>query len=653
MTAVFRRLAERARFPIWAKMLVGFAVMLVFTAALLVVSLSALQQLTATYAGDVMRIENDRRRTDLMLSYLNDEARAVLAYLLTNDAAYRAEFAEAKQGADQVMAELRVTSRYDGERAEGLVAEIAAAKERFEALVQPLLERSDISLLEASMLVSTSLRSARQELVERARALMDHQELRVREMQGLALESHRTSRHWISLMAAIALGGGVVFAGLFTLNIARPVRRVADIAARLATGDLTVEALQVRTRDEIGDVARAFCRMVQNWSAIVRELQNASRVLLERAQALQGAVDESAGATQHIATAIHEVARGTGGQVQQVQLTRQTLDQLGEAIERIVAGAREQARQVAHTTEAVERMAGLIEHVASSAREVAAASGRGSERAREGEAAARRVAADMERMRASVQEAAERIRELAGYSSQIGQIVQLIGGIADQTNLLALNAAIEAARAGEHGRGFGVVADEVRSLAVRSAQSAREIEQLIASIQVAVDAAVQAIDAGSAQVESGVQSAGAARQALEEILAAIQTTDDLAQTISQASRQMAEAAPAALAAMEHMTGITHANTRAAEEMTAASREVARAMDEVAADSEQTAASAQEVSASTEEVYTAAERTRASVAAMTEMAAALKNMTSRFRLARQTASEGVRALQNRPKRWYKL
>ena len=130
---------------------------------------------------------------------------------------------------------------------------------------------------------------------------------------------------------------------------------------------------------------------------------------------------------------------------------------------------------------------------------------------------------------------ADHVNELGRQSQQIGEIVQMISEIAEQTNLLALNAAIEAARAGEHGRGFAAVADEVRKLAERSAQSTRQIEELIESIQGRVDVVVKAMAAGTAEVESGSELVSSAGEALQQIVRGIEETNQRSQEIAVAS----------------------------------------------------------------------------------------------------------------------
>src|SRR5690606_11869342 len=144
---------------------------------------------------------------------------------------------------------------------------------------------------------------------------------------------------------------------------------------------------------------------------------------------------------------------------------------------------------------------------------------------------------EIEHLAQGLEGAVATVNRLAADSQAIGQILDVIKGVAEQTNLLALNAAIEAARAGEQGRGFAVVADEVRSLAQRTQQSTAEIEQMIVRLREGVDAAVQDMGVSHGQAEATVEHSTAVRQALENILAAVGGIVDQNQLIASAVEQ--------------------------------------------------------------------------------------------------------------------
>lgn len=127
------------------------------------------------------------------------------------------------------------------------------------------------------------------------------------------------------------------------------------------------------------------------------------------------------------------------------------------------------------------------------------------------------------------------IDELSNSAAKITQIVELITQIADQTNLLALNAAIEAARAGEHGRGFAVVAVEVRKLAEQSANAAKEIHQLIATIQHETGIAVQSMADSIARVQEGSTVVAEVGTTFEKIISAVQNLSDEIQSVAAAA----------------------------------------------------------------------------------------------------------------------
>jgi len=278
----------------------------------------------------------------------------------------------------------------------------------------------------------------------------------------------------------------------------------------------------------------------------------------------------------------------------------------------------------------VQEMMGAIKAVADNARQVASASRDGVATARQGGETVRQTVAGMEGIQRTVFATAEKVRELGRHSQKVGDIVQVISDIAEQTNLLALNAAIEAARAGEHGKGFAVVADEVRKLAERSAASAKEIAALITDMQAGIEEAVEAMQLGTREVEVRMEQARQAGQALEQILGALEATDQQVQRITQEAQSLAERVELVMRAVEGVARITEENTAATEEMAAQSEEVMGAMESISAVAEETAASSEEVSAAAEEMHASIEQVAGSVRSLARMAAELRQVVSQFR-----------------------
>lgn len=611
------------------KLALAFGLLIVFSGFNSWVGTSGIATLVRTYEDGALRLAETARLSEEVEKYTLLQADAFSSYLVTGDAAHRAEFEAANQAFHEVASTLRNTMRSDYARS--LIDMVIQRQEEYASRARPIIQGA-IEMGSAQFdEAMAAMAAARADLAAGVGELSAYQALRIEEEREHADEVTQRTEMTMTIVSVLVIGLGVTVSFTLTRNISRPVRAVADAALRLADGDLTVDTLRVASRDEIGEMAGAFNRMVENLRAVIDQIRETSRTLLDNGEKLLSSANESSEATAQIAQVVSNVAEGTGLQMQQAQATRTAMEELRRAIDQIAAGAQEQARRAEHTSRSLEQMAQHIEQVAASAREVADASGHGADRARAGEEAVRRVVDGMDNIRSSMSGVAQRMEQLGDFSRQIGHIVDMINAIADQTNLLALNAAIEAARAGEHGRGFGVVAEEVRELAERSAESTREIGQLIGSIQAAVDAAIKDMEAGMVYVESGTELAGDARTALDEIIDAIHTTDHLARTISAAAALMAEERPQMLAAMSEMASVIQENTAATEEMAASSDNVMQAMDEVASVSEETAASAEEVSASTEEINAAAEEMKSSMQTFMEMASDLDKLVGRFRI----------------------
>ncbi|PRB81294.1 chemotaxis protein [Pseudomonas sp. MYb185] len=186
---------------------------------------------------------------------------------------------------------------------------------------------------------------------------------------------------------------------------------------------------------------------------------------------------------------------------------------------------------------AVNEMSAATQEVAGNVHRAADAARSANQQAEQGKLVAGKARDSIEMLSSSVSSAATVASQLATDAKEIGTVVDVIKGIAEQTNLLALNAAIEAARAGEQGRGFAVVADEVRALAKRTADSTEQIHRLIDNLQQATGRAVSTMHAGSEQADQGVQLVIQADEALDGIRQAIERVNDMAGQIASAAEE--------------------------------------------------------------------------------------------------------------------
>jgi methyl-accepting chemotaxis protein len=202
------------------------------------------------------------------------------------------------------------------------------------------------------------------------------------------------------------------------------------------------------------------------------------------------------------------------GNAQQVS---SAANQLLSASEEVADRARQQSDAASSMAASVEEMAVSIDQVTESAAEAHGISREAGSISEEGAAVIHNAATEMRRISEAVQASSNIVEELGQQSDQITSIVKTIREIADQTNLLALNAAIEAARAGEQGRGFAVVADEVRKLAERTSLSTTEIGGMVSKIQSGTKSAVSSMQAGVAQVSTGVELANQAGDSINRI----------------------------------------------------------------------------------------------------------------------------------------
>lgn len=215
-----------------------------------------------------------------------------------------------------------------------------------------------------------------------------------------------------------------------------------------------------------------------------------------------------------------------------------------------------QAQEITLTLNHVEQMALSIQEVADSAYQAAAVARVTSTRAEHGSKAMERTVDGFLSLRETVSQTAQKVKCLGESSRQISKAVSLINQIAMQTKMLSLNASVEAARAGKEGRGFTVVAEEVRKLAIQSSEATKEIEQMVKDIQRETSTVVKAMELGNTQVLEGTDLVEDAKQHLQHIVEVSQQIDRLAESISGATVSQAQTSQAVTSFMKQIANVS-------------------------------------------------------------------------------------------------
>lgn len=290
---------------------------------------------------------------------------------------------------------------------------------------------------------------------------------------------------------------GYAFAG----RLLTPLRSLRDRLRNIASQDADLtQQIEITTNDEIGQIGTAFNQFMRNLQTVVSKLADTADSLAEQAAVSQRISERSREALNHqhsqvdqVATAVNEMA----ATVQEVAINTQD-----------AANSAEEANQAsAHGANVVQQTMVSIGQLAD----------------------------DVER-------AATVIGELNTETSNISGILDSIRGIADQTNLLALNAAIEAARAGEQGRGFAVVADEVRTLAIRVSEATDDIHHLLKRLQNSADDAVEVMHQGRRQAAQSMDDANQTDSALQRIHSAMAKISEMNLQIATATEEQSAVA---------------------------------------------------------------------------------------------------------------
>jgi methyl-accepting chemotaxis protein len=361
-----------------------------------------------------------------------------------------------------------------------------------------------------------------------------------------------TTKRIVGIITTVTFLLGIGIAYWISRMITIPVLLIAEKAKQISNGDLTSGDIKVGNRDEIGALAQAFNQMSSNLRQLIQEVGLNAEQVAASSEELTAGAEQTSIATSQVVEITEQVAAGTEKQLISIQESMKSVN--------------------AMTTEAVE--------IASRAYSVSERAILASQNATEGNAAVQTAVQQMGAIHETVVEISKDVQILGGRSQEIGQIVKVITEIASQTNLLALNAAIEAARAGEAGRGFSVVAAEIRKLAEQSTQSAKQISELVSSIQGDTKRTIESVTMGTEVVKSGMNAVKEAGISFERIQQSIQNVTEQIKEVSTASQQMSTETGQLAIAFESISDVAQITAAGTESVSAASEEQLATMQEI-------------------------------------------------------------------------
>ncbi|CAM3264817.1 methyl-accepting chemotaxis protein [Filibacter tadaridae] len=561
------------KFTVAKKLWFGFATILLLLVAVGAMGLWSSLRLNSEYKVLLDdRIEKVNAVDELILKQ-NEIQDDVRGYLLFKDKSYLEARTEHMTRSDELI------NKLDGllgqAQTKVLMEEMKEARTKFldlqQNIVKSIEEEKELKAVEYGRASAT----VGDKVLEKAEQIKDIQYAELKKTRSDLNAFTLGLIYLIIGLVAFATIAGIVISTIISRSISRPVRIVTEGLNEIAKGNLTIDLLKVKNKDEIGEMATAFNTMGTDVANMVRKINTTALQLAVQSERLSASSEESYATSEMVAKSAENQMIGSEEQQRIISQSVSSMGELSLGVAEIGSSNEEMLQSAEMVTNLVTKGSNVV-----------------------GE-----VSAQMSTIHSTIQESSEIMNEMASHSDEIQSITTLITAIAEQTNLLALNAAIEAARAGEYGKGFAVVAEEVRKLAVQSKTSASEIGAMVTMIRNASQRAVTSITAGGERVEAGITATEQSRVVFEEIQDAVGDVASKVETVSAAI----------------------------EEIQAMADEVTNGANEIQNLSGQAAAGASDTSAATEEQLAVTEEISVSAQTLAKLAEELQVEMKHFRV----------------------
>jgi methyl-accepting chemotaxis protein len=492
------------------RLMVGFGIVLLFTLMLLILGIWSMSQLQ----DGSNRIVNENV-TGLTAAMDMRESGWALALSLRKVATPT----DAMEGERESKKLVQILDRYaKSEEALKKVVHTEQAKTAFNAAASqrqaiiPVINKIKAlvdggNYFDGSLMLKTDFLPLHDKWMDSLSALADQQQKEMKETYQASLSNYSTTRMGMIIIGVIILGFGSFVSWYIMRTITGPLQYAAQIADTIAAGDLTA-SIEITSDDEAGQLVRSLKTMQDNLVETVNQIKQGTETITV--------------ASEEIASGNADLSSRTESQASSLEETASSMEELTTTVKQNADNARQANQLVVSASDFATKGGDVVGHVVNTM--------------------------------GSIKESSRKIVDIIG----------VIDGIAFQTNILALNAAVEAARAGEQGRGFAVVAAEVRNLAQRSANAAKEIKSLISD-------SVEKVDAGGKLVDE-------AGKTMEEIVTSVKHVADIMGEITAASQEQSSGIEEVNRAIAQMDEMTQQNAALVEEAAAA----AESMQEQAA-----------------------------------------------------------------------